>query len=111
MNTSFDKTPSSIISKLTFALLGGILLSNVAGAALKPSDPFPALNQFGLEGSLPDKLQGKVVLVDFWASGCGPCKQPRPVLSELHHSYKDRGFMVLGVSGAQDHAATDSFLK
>ncbi len=43
-------------------------------------------------------LRGKVVLVDFWASWCGPCRQENPNVVKLYQQYKDKGFEILGVS-------------
>lgn len=49
------------------------------------------------EVSLSD-YEGKVVLLDFWATWCKPCEEEMPIFIELYDQYRERGFEVLGVS-------------
>jgi len=71
----------------------------LAGAFL-PGAVAPDFAQVTPEGdslSLSD-LRGKVVLVDFWASWCGPCRRENPHVKKIYEKYKDKGFDILGVS-------------
>jgi thiol-disulfide isomerase/thioredoxin len=80
-------------------------------ASIKVGDQFPDLNKFGLEGKLPAQLKGKVVVVDFWASWCGPCKASFPVMEQLHKDYGPKGLSLVGISVDDNSTAMDDFLK
>jgi thiol-disulfide isomerase/thioredoxin len=74
-------------------------------------DMFPDLTQFPIEGKLPEHLKGRVLVVDFWASWCGPCRETFPALEELHRRYAKQGLVVLAVNVDQSRAAMEEFLK
>jgi len=56
------------------------------------------LNPYGESISLKSIPKGKVILVDFWASWCAPCRATNPNLVALHKKYKNQGFEILSVS-------------
>ncbi len=87
------------------ALIGATALAGIP----KKGETFPDLKAFNLEGVLPD-LVGKVVVVDFWASWCGPCKKAMPILKELHEAYKDKSVVIIGVSIDESKSDMDEFL-
>jgi thiol-disulfide isomerase/thioredoxin len=57
------------------------------------------------------QFRGKVVVIDFWASWCAPCRQSFPWLNEMHARYRDRGLVVIGVNVDRERADADRFLK
>jgi peroxiredoxin len=48
------------------------------------------------------ELRGEVVMINFWASWCGPCRQEMPLLDELYSQYQPMGFTILGVNVEED---------
>ena len=57
------------------------------------------------------QYKGKVVLVNFWATWCKPCRVEIPTLSALYRDYKDQGFVVLGVSVDSEVPAVKPFAR
>ena len=58
-----------------------------------------------------EELKGKVVLIDFWATWCGPCLAELPNVQEQYELYHDKGFEVVGISLDDDRAELEAFLK
>jgi thiol-disulfide isomerase/thioredoxin len=86
--------------RLLIVLCLGMAWAGQAGAAVKEGDSFPRLDPDHLKvisGSGFPELAGKVVLVDFWASWCAPCKASFPALDKLHREFSSRGFAVVAV--------------
>lgn len=57
------------------------------------------------------ELRGEVVLLNFWASWCGPCRTEMPLLGKIHDKYKGMGFTVLGVNVEEDSAPAISIVN
>jgi len=71
-----------------------------ARAKIKVGEPAPEIIMPGVDGKtrkLSD-LKGKIVLIDFWASWCGPCVRSFPELTKIYNKYKNKGFTVFSVS-------------
>lgn len=66
-----------------------------------------------LEGNEVDlaKMKGKVVLVDFWATWCGPCIQELPNVQEAYEKYHEKGFEIIGISLDDDRDKLENFLE
>ncbi|HXQ79923.1 MAG TPA: TlpA disulfide reductase family protein [Opitutaceae bacterium] len=79
-------------------------------AQVAPGSPFPALSATGPNGGPLPETAGKVVLVDFWASWCAPCKASFPVYSKLNAAYADRGLVIVAVSVDESPSAYAAFV-
>lgn len=85
-----------------------------ARAAVKAGDAFPSLaaaNLVSLAGGDLPATAGQVVLVDFWASWCAPCKASFPTLAKLHKDYGPRGLVIAAVGIDEKTAAATAFVK
>ena len=73
----------------------------------------PAISGKDLNGNPVSlaKLAGRVVIIDFWASWCGPCKDEMPVLQRLSKKYEQQGLSVIGVSVDESAANAKKFIK
>ncbi len=91
---------------LLAALAAGPALATEAG---EPAPTFALPNAKGETVAL-DKLRGKVVYVDFWASWCGPCRRSFPWMGEMQQKYGAKGFVVVGVNVDKKRADADRFL-
>ncbi|MCA9042407.1 MAG: TlpA family protein disulfide reductase, partial [Planctomycetaceae bacterium] len=96
LHPSYDRQAEIIISKLEFV-----------------NKPAPELTVSDLADK-PVKIedyQGKVVLVDFWGTFCGPCIRQFPQMKETYAEFKDKGFEIIGISADASQEQVTEFQK
>jgi thiol-disulfide isomerase/thioredoxin len=116
---------SSLVLTLLVAACGtlipglGTTPNNPAGQSSQPARPTIAKNgglapEINLKSMTGDqitlsKLEGRPVLVNFWATWCGPCREEFPALVRAYRKYQDKGLVIIGVN-FQDEASDDNVL-
>jgi peroxiredoxin len=105
MNTATTARRSARPSfALRIAALAVALTAGTASSAIAPATPAPDFNLHAMSGSnLRLKEQrGRVVMVNFWATWCAPCRQEMPQLVRLYEKYRATGFVLIGVNVDDD---------
>ncbi len=94
------------------AVVLGVALGARAHDTLGPGQAAPDLRLPASDGTVVSLAasRGKVVLVDFWASWCGPCKASFPALDALYQDLRDRGFEVIAVNVDEHRSDAAAFL-
>ena len=101
----------------TFGLFGrgaiaAIVIASTAFAASDASGPAPAFTLTALSGQQGalSQYKGQVVMVNFWATWCGPCQQEMPLLDQMYKKYKPAGFTLIGVNVDKEAPAVKELL-
>ena len=107
---------NSLLSGNRLSLLLVCFLSFAGGtyadaASVKGQAPNFTLKSLGGKNLKLSEMTGNVVLINFWASWCGPCREEMPLLNDLHKKYEPLGFTVLGVNVEEDARNARGFLK
>jgi thiol-disulfide isomerase/thioredoxin len=96
------------------ALLAAALLATAWPAAATdgavPAPQFSLASRAGGQVSLAD-LKGQVVMINFWASWCGPCRQEFPALDQIYAKYKPMGFTLVAINVESEKADAEKFLS
>jgi peroxiredoxin len=79
------------------AVASTLAISSLVGASASLAPKFSLPSRSGDTVSL-DQLKGQVVMLNFWASWCGPCRKEMPLLDQMHKRYSSLGFTLLGVN-------------
>ena len=99
--------------KVIAASVAALSLSLPALAGSSSGGPAPAFtlaSRAGQDVSLA-QYKGNVVMINFWASWCGPCRQEMPLLESIYKKYNKMGFTMLGVNVEPDSNAANDWLK
>ena len=97
--------------KNRIATILALLLSTSAMAgSTGPAPQFTLDSRNGAKISL-SQYKGQVVMLNFWASWCGPCRQEMPLLENIYKKYNKMGFTLIGVNVEPDSKDAEGFLK
>jgi peroxiredoxin len=103
-----------MLTRLTkLGLLAVTTLILTATASAGGDQPAPDFSLPARGGSTIDlsQFKGQVVMINFWASWCGPCRQEMPLLESMYKKYKPLGFTLLGVNVEPEQKDAEGFLK
>jgi thiol-disulfide isomerase/thioredoxin len=91
----------------------GLAAVSATAAAEEPPIVFPDLEFAGADGGSVklSQLKGNVLLVNVWATWCGPCRMELPIVQKMYDTYSDRNLVVLAVNIDADRKRVDPFLK
>jgi len=95
---------------MAFGLMCLLAVTTHAETMNEPAPDFTLKNQAGENVRLED-MRGQVVMLNFWASWCGPCRQEMPLMDEIYEEYEKFGFTILAVNVDEDAADADRFLS
>jgi thiol-disulfide isomerase/thioredoxin len=107
----------SLVLHITWLTLLGCIAAACSGARQRDDatqrKPAPELQLTTLDGAslTLSALRGKVVLIDFWATWCGPCRDEAPKLVELQREYGPRGVQLVGISMDDDAEKVKAFYR
>ncbi len=105
------KNTAPVIFSIIIAVASLTLSSTASAVKVKQVAPdFTLASNKGGNVRLKD-LRGKVVMINFWATWCAPCRKELPLLNDLYNKYKSKGFVLLGVNIDDKSAPAKKMIK
>jgi thiol-disulfide isomerase/thioredoxin len=108
-----EATMTAMRDRACIALFVAAFLHAGAALSVGAGDAAPAfvLPTAGGESVALDKLRGRLVYVDFWASWCGPCRRSFPWMNEMQQKYGARGLTIVGINLDKRRPDAERFLQ
>jgi thiol-disulfide isomerase/thioredoxin len=113
INSEGLKLKNIILFNTVVLMLALLVCTSNVFAATELNEEAPDFTLKSLKGSnlKLSEFRGDVVLVNFWASWCGPCRQEMPILNDLYLKYRDMGFTLLGVNVEKNTAKAANMVR
>lgn len=109
------RTPRIGILVIGAAVIGAVMLGAAALSPAHAAEPAPAPDFVlpAMDGSelRLSELKGQVVMINFWATWCGPCRQEMPLLQQLQVKYEPLGFTLVGINVEPESAGARTWLE
>lgn len=100
-----------IVKKIILIILISLIsISFITAAELEKMPEFKLKNLEG-ETIKSSQFEGKVLVIDFWATWCGPCRKEIPGFIDLYKKYNDKGVEIIGISLDKDIGALKKYVK
>ena len=100
-----------VVTLVAFALIFSMTTSYAASEKLSGKAANFTLKSRSGKNIKLSELRGEVVMLNFWASWCGPCRKEMPLLEKIHKKYKRLGFTLLGVNVEENSRDAKNYLK
>jgi DsbE subfamily thiol:disulfide oxidoreductase len=93
--------------------ISGVSVADRQAAAQTENSPAPSFSMETLDGGTVslDEMRGEIVVINFWATWCGPCRQEAPAFRRLSREYGSQGVRFLGINERDDRASAQAFVR